>query len=56
MDFGVVMHVSGSEVNARKVDDPIMELVMTRRNEASLLAVKFVADFKCHTTSVTMFF
>ena len=44
--FGVVTHVRWGEGLARKVGDPITEIVVTRRDEASLLAVKGVAYFK----------
>ena len=36
----------------RKVGDLITELIVTRRDEASLLAVKGVADVKFHTAYI----
>ena len=44
----------GGEGLARKVGDPITELVVTRR-EASLLAVEGMEDLKCHTASIEIF-
>ena len=46
VDFWVVPHVRGNEGLACKVGKPITELVLMRRNDASLLAVKGVADVK----------
>ena len=40
--FGVVAHVCGSEGLSYKVGDPIMELVVTRRDKAALLEVQGV--------------
>ena len=42
--FGVVMHVRGGETLNCKVGNPIMELVVTCRDEAALLTVKGVVD------------
>ena len=53
--FGVVTHVRGGEGLYRMVEDPIMDLVVTCRDEASILAVKGVADVKFCATSITMF-
>ena len=50
--FGVVMHRHGDEGLAFKVGDPITYIVMTRRDEALLLAVKGVADIKYRATSI----
>ena len=44
--FGDVMHVRGGEGLARKVGNPITEIVVTRRDKASLLAVNGVSDGK----------
>ena len=38
-----------------KISNPITELVVMRRDEESLLAVKGVADAKCRATSATIF-
>ena len=48
------MHIRGGEGIARKVDNPIMELVVTLRDEASLLAVVGVTYVKCRATSIPM--
>ena len=48
------MYVRGVEGLARKSGNPITELVVTRRDEASFLAVKGVADVKCRATSIAM--
>ena len=44
----------GVKALLRKVGHPIMELVVTRRDEASLIAVEGVADVKFRATSITM--
>ena len=54
VDFGVVMHVCGGEGLTRKVGSSIMEIIVTRRAEASLLAVECVLDVKFCTTSIAM--
>ena len=54
VDFGVVTHVRGSEVLACKVGDPITEIFVTRRGEASLLVFKGASDVKCYTTFIAM--
>ena len=54
LDFGVVIQVRGGEGLTRKVGYPITEIVVTRRDEASLLAVKGVAYVKRRATSVAM--
>ena len=54
VDFGVVTHVCGGEGLSRKVGNPITELVATRRDEASLIAVKGTEDGKCRPTPVAM--
>ena len=54
VDFGVVTHVRGGEGLACKVGDTITELVVTRHDKASLLAVKDVSDIKCCVTSIAM--
>ena len=43
VDEGVVAHVRGREVFSGKVRNPVMELVMSRRDEASLFAVHRMA-------------
>ena len=48
------MHVHAGEGPDRKVSNPIIELIVTRRDEASLLAVEGMSDGKCHTASITM--
>ena len=53
--FVVVTHVHGGEGLDRKVDDPIIQLDMPRRDEAFLLAIEGVEDVKCHNTSISMF-
>ena len=55
VDFGVIMQVCGGEGLDIKVGDPITELVVTRRDEASLLAFKGVEDVKFRATSIAMF-
>ena len=51
---GVVTHIRASEGIARKVGDSITELVVTRHDEASLLAVEVVTDVKCYAKSIVM--
>ena len=46
------MYVRGVEGLARKFGNPITELVVTRRDEASFLAVKAVTDVKFRATSI----
>ena len=41
--FGVVAHVRGGEGLSCKVDDPIMELVLTLRDEATHIVVQGMA-------------
>ena len=55
VDFGVVMHVWGGKGLDCKVGDPITELFVNCRDEASLLAVKGVACIKLCATSIAMF-
>ena len=43
-DEGVVAHVRGCKVFAGQVRDPITELIVTCRDEASLFAVQGVED------------
>ena len=54
VDFGVLVHVRWGEGLARKVGNTITELVMTRRDKASILAVKGVVDVKWRATSITV--
>ena len=42
--FGIVVHVRGCEIPTCKVGDPIMDFVLTCRDEAALLAVKGVVN------------
>ena len=48
------MNVHGGEGIARNFRDPIIELIVTLRDEASLLAVKGVAYVKCRATSIAI--
>ena len=41
VDFGVIVHVRVGEGLDIKVRDPIMELVVTRQDEVSILASYF---------------
>ena len=45
----------GIEGFAGKVNDPVPELIMTRRDEAAPLSVKGVANSKFGLASVTVF-
>ena len=53
--FLFVMHVREGDDLASKIGDPITELVVMRRDEASLLAVKGIIEVECHATSIVMF-
>ena len=44
----------GVEVLDFKVSNPTTELVVTRRDKASLLAIKGLADVKCRSTYISM--
>ena len=44
----------GGEGLAIKVGDTITEIVVMRCDEASLIAVKGVADLECRAISITM--
>ena len=55
VDFGVVRHVCGGEGLACKFYKPITEIIMTLRDEASLIAVEGISDVKCRSMSITMF-
>ena len=55
VDFGIVMHMRGGEDLVHKVSDPIRGIVVTRCDEAYLLAVEVVADVKYHATFIVMF-
>ena len=46
VDCGVVTHVCGGGSLDRKVGYPIMDLVVTRHGEESLIAVEGMEDFK----------
>ena len=52
--FGVLTNVRGGGFLARKVGDPITELVVIRCDESYLLAVKGAEDIKCRATSILM--
>ena len=52
--FVVITNVSGGEGLVCKVKNPITELVVMRRDDASLLSIKGVADVRCCATSITM--
>ena len=54
VDFGVFTNLRGGEGLARKVGDPITELVVAFHDEAFLLAVKGLIDVKRCATSITM--
>ena len=54
VDFGVVTHIHWGEGLALKVGNPITYLVVTRCDEAPLLAVEGVAYAKFCTTSIEM--
>ena len=51
-DFGVVVHVRWGEGLGRNVGEPTTELVVTRRDEATLLAVQGVADCEGRPTDI----
>ena len=53
--FGVITHMRWGEGLARKVGNPITGLIVMRHDEASLSAVKEVADVKYRAISITMF-
>ena len=48
------MHGSGGEGLARKIGNTITEIVVTRQDEAFLLAFKGMVDVKWRTTSIAM--
>ena len=45
----------GGEIPARQIRDPFTELIVTRRDEATSLAVKGVADRKLGVAAVAVF-
>ena len=45
----------GGESPARQIHDPITELIVTRRDEATPLAVEGVADGEFGVSAVAMF-
>ena len=47
--------MSGGESPARQIRDPVTELIVTRRDEATPLAVKGVADGKPGVAAATVF-
>ena len=54
VDFRVITHVHGGEGLSHNVGNPSIYLIVTRRDEASLLEVKYVADVKFGTTYIAM--
>ena len=54
VDFASVIHVHGGERLASKVNYPSTELVVTRRDEASLIEVKGVVYVKFRSKNTTM--
>ena len=52
---GVVTHVRWGESPARQIRDPVTELIVTRRDEATPLAVEGVADGEFGVAAVAMF-
>ena len=54
VDFGIITLVRGGEGLYHKVRNPLTELIVMRRDEASLLAVKGVSDVKCCATYIEM--
>ena len=54
MDEWVVAHVQGGKLFACESDDPIIELVMTSRDEAALLVTQGVTYIEFRIASVTV--
>ena len=52
---GVVAYVRGGEGPARQIRDPVTELIMTRRDKATPLAVEGVANGKLCVAAVAVF-
>ena len=52
---GVIAYVRGGESPARHICDPVTELIVTRRDKATPLAVEDVADGKPGVAAVTVF-
>ena len=52
---GVVAYVRGGEGPARQIRDPVTELIVTRRDEATPLAVEGVANGKPSVAAVAVF-
>ena len=52
---GVVAYVRGSESHACQIRDPVTELIVTRRDEATPLEVEGVATGKPGVAAVTVF-
>ena len=52
---GVVAYVRGGECPARQIRDPVTELIVTRRDEATPLAFKGVADGEAGVAAVAVF-
>ena len=52
---GVVAYVRGVEGPARQIRDPVTELIMTRRDQATPLAVEGVANGKFVVAAFTVF-
>ena len=55
VDFGFIMHVRGGEGLAFKFGNPIMELVVTCRDQASIIAVKGVSYVEFRAISIAIF-
>ena len=51
---GVIAHVRGRKNNSGKVRNPVIDLIMTRRDEASLFTVKGVEYQEFGVASVTV--
>ena len=54
MDEGFVMHVWGGEGFARKVRDPITEFVVMIRDEASIIEIQGVENWKLGIVAITV--
>ena len=54
VDFGVVTPVQECEGPAHKVGDSITDIIMIRRDKATLLAVEGVSDATLRATSIAM--
>ena len=52
---GVVAYVRGGESPARQIRNPVTELIVTRRDEATPLAIEGVADLESGVAAVAVF-